>query len=130
MKANNFIRAVVSVLFGALAYFALTINGSTAAAEDLQRKVEAHKIVAFAKAPKPVQTAQESSERFVAEAPAPRAIRTPFSSPTPKKTIEPRKTSAPPKPTQDETLVETPDPAKVAADAREKKLADQAKAAD
>jgi murein DD-endopeptidase MepM/ murein hydrolase activator NlpD len=70
MRANNFIRAVVSVGFGAMVYFALSVN-STSEASDLQRRVEAHKIILFSKAPKAVQIASEQSEQFVADAPTP-----------------------------------------------------------
>lgn len=69
MRANNFIRAVVSASFGAAVYLALTLNGSSEASDQLQHKVETHKVVVMARAPSAVRTVQKTSEKFVAVAP-------------------------------------------------------------
>jgi len=72
MKANNFIRALVSAGFGALVYFAITVNSSSHAADELQAKVETQKTVVMAKAPHAVREATtKTKERFVPAPPAP-----------------------------------------------------------
>lgn len=68
MRANSFIRAVLSMLFGALFYFALTINGSSQAADHIQHTVETHKaVVAIKKSPKSSKPKIETAERFVVQ---------------------------------------------------------------
>jgi murein DD-endopeptidase MepM/ murein hydrolase activator NlpD len=65
MKATNFIRALVSAGFGALAYVAFTMNGSSQASSVLETTVETKKITVVASAPRAAERVKKV-ETFVA----------------------------------------------------------------